>query len=318
MRFGILLPHFGSHARASRIVDGAVLAEGLGYDSVWVRDHIVYWPHEFEDPDPTWMDPFVVLSAVAARTERLQLGTATLIPYRHPILAAQLLASLASFAGPDRLLMAWGRGNDDREFAAVQLEVRRRGALLEEQLDVIRRLWTGQEIDHEGEFYAFEGVRLRGPGLEGPVAHWYGGGSPQAIERTVRKFDGLLASRTPRAILGRRIDYLRQLSEESGRTTPPVGLITLVSPTDVSHPTRLDLPRIMRETTTRFPELDVRSAADLDGLVVTGSPSEMADEVAAFHRIGVDHFIFDLRAHFDEWESCMELIAREVLPLASA
>jgi alkanesulfonate monooxygenase SsuD/methylene tetrahydromethanopterin reductase-like flavin-dependent oxidoreductase (luciferase family) len=233
-------------------------------------------------------------------------------------LSAQLLASLASFAGPERLLMGWGRGNEDREFAAVQMEVTRRGAVLEEQLEIIRKLWTGEEISHRGQFYTFEGVRLRAPGLAGPVAHWYGGGSHQAIQRTVRLFDGLLASRTPRGILKTRIDYLRQLSEQEGRSAPPVGLITLVGPTPEGAATRLDLSRIMRETSKRFPELDVKSTADLDGLVVTGSSAEMGEEVAAFGSIGVDHFIFDLRAHFDEWESCMELIAREVLPLANA
>ena len=85
MKFGLLLPHFGSQGSFSRLMEGVVEAEELGYDSVWVRDHLVYWPHDYEDADRTWFDPYVVLSAAAARTTRLALGGATLIPHRHPI-----------------------------------------------------------------------------------------------------------------------------------------------------------------------------------------------------------------------------------------
>ena len=75
-KYGVLMPHFGSAASRERLVGGAKLAEDLGFDSVWVRDHIVYRPHEHEDPDPVHVDPFVALAAIAGVTEKVQLGTA--------------------------------------------------------------------------------------------------------------------------------------------------------------------------------------------------------------------------------------------------
>lgn len=316
MKFGLLLPHFGSHVDTSRLLEGAVRAERLGFDSVWVRDHIVYWPHTFEDPNPTWLDPFIVLTAIAAKTSRLTVGTATLIPHRHPIDAAQLLSSLATIAGSAGVIAAWGRGNDDREFKAVGAEVKRRGQVLEEQIEIIRALWTGDPVDHSGSFYTFSDVRIASPGLEAPVAHWYGGGSLRAIDRVARFFDGWLASRIPRSVLKTRIHGLRQLSLAYGRERPTIGLITLVSPDERGPGIRLDVERLVQETARRYPEAAVQDSGDLDGVLISGGPSRILDEVLAFQDVGVDHFIFDLRAHFDEWEDCIKLIGTNVLPVA--
>jgi alkanesulfonate monooxygenase SsuD/methylene tetrahydromethanopterin reductase-like flavin-dependent oxidoreductase (luciferase family) len=315
MKFGLLLPHFGSHVDTSRLIQGAIEAERLGFDSVWVRDHIVYWPHAFEDPDPIWLDPFVVLSAIAASTSNLILGAATLIPHRHPIEAAQLLSSLAAIAGTHRLLPAWGRGNDDREFEAIGAEVKRRGEVLEEQIEIIRALWRGEPIDHAGRHYSFTNVRIASPGLQQPLTMWYGGGSTRAIDRVVRLFDGLLGSRIPRSVLKARIDYMRELASAAG-TNPAAGLITIVSPANAGGTGRIDVERLVHETARRYPEKPIHSAEDLDGVLIAGSPAQILDEVMAYKAIGVEHFIFDLRAHFDAWEECFGLIGTEVLPAA--
>src|SRR5437762_2556611 len=104
LQYGVLLPHFGSHAGRERLLGGARDIEAYGFDSVWVRDHLVFHPHEFEDQDRTHVDPFVVLSALASVTDKLTLATGTLIPHRHPILAALMLGSLDFIAGPGRII----------------------------------------------------------------------------------------------------------------------------------------------------------------------------------------------------------------------
>jgi alkanesulfonate monooxygenase SsuD/methylene tetrahydromethanopterin reductase-like flavin-dependent oxidoreductase (luciferase family) len=317
MKFGLLLPHFGPHASSARLVEGVVAAEELGYDSVWVRDHVVYWPHEYEDPDRTWFDPFIVLAAAASRTTRLILGTATLIPYRHPIHDAQMLASLAAVAGPGRVIAGWGRGNDDREFAAVGYTDRRRGARLEEHVEMIRDLWTGDPVDYPGGFYApFSGVQVSSPGLLGDLPHWYGGGSKLAVERTVRVFDGFLASRIPRDSLRMRVDYMEELSAASGKRTPEVGLVMFVSPgasveEGMAH---VDLDRLVVATRKRHPESSFDSSPDLEGIVFAGPPSNIAGNMLSFAEVGVEHFVLDFRAQFGEWESLMAMAAEEVLP----
>jgi len=102
MKFGLLLPHFGEHASKRNVIDGSVLAEQVGFDSVWVRDHLVFEPHgEMEKPDRTFYDALTTLTAIGAVTERIELGTGSLIPFRHPLVTA-LMA--------ERSLSSWGRG----------------------------------------------------------------------------------------------------------------------------------------------------------------------------------------------------------------
>src|SRR5690606_21521279 len=95
MRFGLLLPHFGEHASREQLVGNAPAIEEMGYDSVWVRDHLMYTPHGgMDSSDPTFFEPLLTLAAIAGQTERVKLGTAVLVPIRWPVKLAQNLATL--------------------------------------------------------------------------------------------------------------------------------------------------------------------------------------------------------------------------------
>jgi alkanesulfonate monooxygenase SsuD/methylene tetrahydromethanopterin reductase-like flavin-dependent oxidoreductase (luciferase family) len=314
MRVGLLLPHFGSHATPSRLRASAPTAERLGYDSIWVRDHVVYWPHSFEDPDLTFIEPFSVLSMAAAQSETLLLGTATLIPYRHPIHSAMSISSLARIAGPERLRIAWGLGNDRREFAAVGAPGAHRGARLDEHVAVVRALLAGQVVSHSGAHYHLDDVQLRG--TDAPITFWYGGSSTGAMARTAATFDGLLASRVPRVILSERVRLLRELSDEIGRTPPEIGLVVMVSPADTIAEglAAFDLARLRAEAERRFPDHDWSRDPELGGVLLAGQPEHLVAELLEFERIGVDHVVMDLRVRFGDWETVVEALARQVLP----
>ena len=90
-RYGLLLPHFGMNASPDKIRRGAALAEDLGFDHVWVRDHVIFRPHGMEGTDRTHVEPLTVLTTVAASTKRITVGTASLIPYHHPVYLANQL-----------------------------------------------------------------------------------------------------------------------------------------------------------------------------------------------------------------------------------
>ena len=134
--YGIVLPHFGPHASADLLIRSAKRIEELGFDAVWVRDHLVYEPRPYDDPDITHIEPLVVLSALAAVTTKLVLGTATLIPHRHPIYAALLLGSLQHFAGTGRVIAGWGLGGHDIDFESIGMGGLDRRKLMREQIDV--------------------------------------------------------------------------------------------------------------------------------------------------------------------------------------
>src|ERR687884_838136 len=159
-RYGLLLPHFGEHASRDYLIRGAQTAERYEFDSVWVRDHLVFHPHGMEGQDRTHVDPMVTLGLVAGVTEKLILGTGSLIPYRHPIQTALALSSLEALAGPGRVIAGFGIGTFDHEFNAAGLGGIDRRELIEEQIAIIRKLWTGQEVSIEGKFYRFEAVDI--------------------------------------------------------------------------------------------------------------------------------------------------------------
>ena len=94
-QYGLLLPHFGDQASREKLIRGARMAEQYGFDSVWVRDHIVFHPHGMEGTDRTFIEPFVTLSYLAGVTKSIGLGAATIIPFRHPVLMAYSVASLS-------------------------------------------------------------------------------------------------------------------------------------------------------------------------------------------------------------------------------
>src|SRR5688500_2500803 len=119
-RFGLLVPHFGLEADQDLLVEGARRAEALGFDSLWVRDHLVFHPHGLEGTDRTFVEPFVTLSFVAGVTRSIGLGFATLIPYRHPIHMAYAIASL-SWISRRPLDIGIGAGNFQHEFDVIGL-----------------------------------------------------------------------------------------------------------------------------------------------------------------------------------------------------
>lgn len=118
LKFGLLLPHFCEHASVERCIEGAKIAEAYGFDSVWVRDHLVFEPHGIEGTDNTHIEGLLVLSAVATVAKKLTLGTAMVICHRHPIHLAQLFAGLSAISN-GRLIMGVGLGVFPHEFAAA-------------------------------------------------------------------------------------------------------------------------------------------------------------------------------------------------------
>ena len=85
-KYGLLLPHFGEFADRDRLLEGSKLAEDLGFDSVWVRDHLIFEPHgEMEKPNRSFYEALTTLTAIGAVTDKIELGTGSLIPFRHRI-----------------------------------------------------------------------------------------------------------------------------------------------------------------------------------------------------------------------------------------
>jgi probable F420-dependent oxidoreductase len=189
MRIGIHLPQFGRAISTRGVQRAATQAEGLGFDDVWVSDHLVV-PADQAYPGPYLYDPLMALAFAGAVTDRVGLGTSVLVAtqYPSPLAVANSLASLDYMSG-GRLIVGAGIGWSQAEYEALGAAFSQRGRRLDEIISLWRTAWRDDPATHTGEFYPFENMRiLPKPAHQIPI--WLGGTSDAAIDRAIRLADG--------------------------------------------------------------------------------------------------------------------------------
>jgi probable F420-dependent oxidoreductase len=202
MEFGCHLPVFGPLGTREAVLAFARRMEALGYESLWASDHIVI-PHgirsrypysptgEFPLPPATGvLEPFTTLALVAGVTERVRLGTTVLVlPHRHPVLAAKMLATLDHLSG-GRVIAGAGVGWCREEIELLGAPHERRGAWSDEAIRIMRACWREDPTAFQGEFFAFEAVGMFPKPPRGDIPIWIGGHSRAALRRAATLGDG--------------------------------------------------------------------------------------------------------------------------------
>ena len=195
MQLGIHLPHAGEQATPALIRRYAIRADALGFDDVWVSEHIIVPRKEFPR-SPLFYDPVVTLSWVAAVTQRVKLGTTVLVlPMRHPLPLAKELATLHNLSD-GRLILGAGVGWLEPEFAALGVPFKERGRRMDEGIAMMRAVWTQDPVTFEAKYIPAKIVDMTM--LPQPISRiplWIGGSSDAALERTARIADGWHGSR---------------------------------------------------------------------------------------------------------------------------
>ena len=165
------------------LVDFGVSAERLGYQSVWVSDHLFHAAYVAARlGDRPYHEPMTVLTAIAARTHTVELGTSVLVlPWHHPVRLAKTVASLDNLSN-GRVIVGVGVGSTEDEYQALGVPFDRRGQIANEYLAAMRALWTEQVPAYHGEHLSFEGLRFEPKPVQTPHPPiWVGGSSPAAI-----------------------------------------------------------------------------------------------------------------------------------------
>ena len=189
MRFGIHLPQFGRAAVAGSVERAARQAEELGFDDVWVSDHLVI-PADQAYPPPYLYDPLISLAFAACATSRVGLGTSVLVgpQYTSPLALANTLSTLDNMSR-GRLTVGIGIGWSRAEYEALHAPFEHRGARLDEIIDLFRSAWRDDPSSHDGAYYPFQNIRvLPKPAHDIPI--WVGGTSGAAYNRAFRRADG--------------------------------------------------------------------------------------------------------------------------------
>jgi alkanesulfonate monooxygenase SsuD/methylene tetrahydromethanopterin reductase-like flavin-dependent oxidoreductase (luciferase family) len=191
MRFAICLANIGTYSDPRVTARLAATAEESGWEGVFVWDHLAFvW-------GPPAADPWVTLATVATATSRIRIGTAvTPVARRRPQVLAQQVATL-DVLSDGRVVFGAGLGGAASEFGRFgePEDPRVRAEMLDEGLDVLRRLWTGDEVRHRGAHYVVDGVTLGPLPVQERLPVWIGGNRPPSLRRAAR-WDGWLADST--------------------------------------------------------------------------------------------------------------------------
>ena len=188
MKLGIHLPQYGRVASPEAIRTVATRAEEMGFNDVWVSDHIVR-PAAQDYPSAHLFEPLLTLTWAAAATERIGLGASVMVvPQYHPLQLANALASLDRLSG-GRLTVGAGVGWSEAEFEVLGQPFPNRGERMDEALDIFRCVWENDPASFDGRHYRFSDLRVR-PGPAHRIPIWIGGSSEPAYRRAVTRGDG--------------------------------------------------------------------------------------------------------------------------------
>jgi probable F420-dependent oxidoreductase len=274
----------------SRLVDDL---DDLGFDSVWLPEVLTA---------PT-LDPLVGLAFAAAHNPRLKLGTTLLLPGRNPVRLAKELATL-DVLSDGRLLCTFVPGLPRRpEVDAAGVAAADKGRLMDEMLPLLRRLWAGETVSHDGMAAHIERVALSPLPVQQPLEFWTGGMVPAALRRCGRFADGWLPSAcTPTEVAAARV-VIDECAAEAGRTISPEHFG--VSVAYASGPLT---PQAARAIGTSRRGVDPNEVVP----VGIGGLRSMLQEFVA---VGFSKFVVRPLAPPDSWRAELETLAEGVLDL---
>ncbi len=213
-----------------QVVGLAQLAESLGFESVWTFEHVMV-PLQYESrypyskdgkmgggADAAFLDPLIALTAVAAHTKVLRLGTGVnILSQANPLLLAKQAATL-DLLSKGRFMLGAGIGWLKEEFDAMGVPFERRGARFDDYVIAMRKVWSGEVVEHHSDFINWSGfVSYPLPVQKGGVPIIIGGAKGKAFERIARCGDGWFAPTNDAASLAPMLEELKAACSEHGR-----------------------------------------------------------------------------------------------------
>lgn len=221
LRIGMVIRVMGPQATRETISACAHAAEAAGIDQVWISDHIAIPPDDAEGSGGRYLDPLATLAYLAARTERVRIGTSVLnLPYRPPLPTTKAIATIQELSG-GRLDLGVGLGWMRPEFKALGVERARRGAITDETLEFIHRCFASDEVQANGQPFLFLPRPARPP-------IFVGGAPPHAFRRALRFGEGWMPMVRHPDDLVEPARELRRLADEAGKPVPEIVALSAV------------------------------------------------------------------------------------------
>jgi probable F420-dependent oxidoreductase len=300
MKFGVCIPHYGRQLDADGLTEMAVKSEQMGFDSVWVTDHIIV-PHVIPDRSDivyryNMLEPLTLLAHLGAVTKRVNIGTSVIIlPYRNPVVLAKAIAT-ADVLSNGRVIFGAAIGWMEGEFQALGAPFANRGQVSNEYLRLLKELWTNPKPTFQGEYFQFSEVTFSPMPVQQPHPPiWIGGRSRAGVRRAVEFGDFWHPSQMGPQEVAKMAAYLRRYSASVGRKTPP--------------------QLSVRGRALTFSN----TVASGDRLPLQGTTEDIIADVQEYAEAGVSHLIMEIAGdtYADKFRA-MERFMEEVKPRVPA
>lgn len=296
MKIGVTIPNNWGVEDPQQVLEFGPLAEDLGYDSVWVMDHLFNTGYIRERlADKPYYHPMSTLSYLAATTKKVILGTSVLVlPYHNPVELAKYAATLDQISG-GRVTLGVGVGAMTEEFEALGISMRERGSLTNECIDIMKELWSNHLPTFHSKRWDFSELYFSPKPVQATIPVWVGGSSPGAIKRTALRGDGWHPTGVSAEGYALGKQEITEAATAAGR-----------DPSKMSWSTRVEVEVHGKPSSDRAA---TRSTIPGDD---TGM---MTASLKAYQDAGVDHMVLALNSgDVSALKWLMEKIAAEVMP----
>jgi probable F420-dependent oxidoreductase len=296
MKFGVTIPNNWGIEDPQQALAFGPLAEELGYDSVWVMDHLFNngYIRERLDDKP-YYHPLAILSHLSATTNRVLLGTSVLVlPYHNPVELAKYTATLDQMSG-GRVTLGVGVGAMTPEFEALGIPLKQRGSLTNECIAIMKELWTNPNPSYHSRRWNFSDLKFSPKPAQKPhIPLWIGGSSPGALKRAATLGDGWHPSGVSAEDYSISRREIEKLARAAGR-----------DPQWLTWSARVQVEAHGSPSSGR-----AASRARIPG----NDADRMMAGIAAYQNAGVEHIVLALNTgDVDRIGEMMEVIARRVI-----
>jgi len=305
--YGLALENFTpEHKKLSMdaVIDYSVAAEDLGFSSLWAWDHIFLGARR---PFP-FLEALTTLGVLAARTQRVTLGTGVLVlPIREPAVLAKVAGTLQAASG-GRLCLGMAAGWYEREFEATAVSFKGRGAIFERNLEILYRLWTEDDVNGEYDGRSFTHVRML-PRPEPRPQVLIGGYVDRVLKRVATKSDGWLTYFYTAPSFAKAWSKVRGFAEEAGRD--PDGLRNVAQLPLCIDSSYEAATRKAHDYVTDYFDVAAWSESTPDS-AIRGTPEQCAEQIATHIEAGTQQIVF---CPYNYEQEQVHRLATEVLPL---
>jgi len=296
VKIGVTIPNNWGVQDPQQVLEFGPMAEELGFDSVWVMDHLFntgYIRERLEDKP--YYHPMSTLSYLAATTSKVALGTSVLVlPYHNPVELAKYAATLDQISG-GRVILGVGVGAMTEEFDALGISMRERGSLTNECIDMMKELWSSHLPKYQSKRWDFSDLYFSPKPAQASIPIWVGGSSPGAIKRTAVRGDGWHPTGVSPEGYALTKREIMEAATAAGRDA-----------SNMNWSTRVEVEVHGKPSSER-----AASRSTLPG----DNPELMTAGIKAYQDAGVDHMVLALNSgDVPALKRLMETIAAEVMP----